>query len=188
VAAILRPENAEVRTAPRTPAELAAGIATVAAGASGPEAPILGEAAVAAQRLIASIGQLDREIAQLGRDADPRERQRLHERLLALAEPAPDEPDERSRMRALLQQQMKLMGALEARLSAAGERRSRRLEMLKELWLEVANLRAHAAGRVAGRGGTTDRLRALCDRIAAAYATPTAEVGDGGDDAPTLAR
>jgi hypothetical protein len=189
VAAILRPENAEVPPAPRTPAELAAGIATVAGGATGPEAPILDEAVSAARRLIASIEELDREIAQLGRDADPTERQRLHERLVALAEPLPDEPDERSRMRTLLQQQMRLMDALEARFSAAGERRGRRLEMLKALWLEVANLRAQAAGRGHGRGGTTDRLRALCARIAAAYETPTAEAGqDGGDDAPTRAR
>ena len=92
-------------------------------------------------------------------------------------------------MRTLLQQQMRLMGALDARLSAAGERRGRRLEMLKALWLEVANLRAQAAGRGPGRGGTTDRLRALCARIAASYETPTADVGrDGGDDAPTRAR
>ena len=69
VAAILRPENAEVPPVPRTPAELAAGIATVAANASGPEAPILAEAVSAARRLIASIEELDREIAQLGRDA-----------------------------------------------------------------------------------------------------------------------
>jgi hypothetical protein len=33
------------------------------------------------------------------------------------------------------------MGALDARLSAAVERRGRRIEMLKALWLEVANLR-----------------------------------------------
>ena len=186
VAAILRPANAEVPPAPLTPAELAAGIATVAANASGPEAPILEEAVSAARRLIASIEELDREIAQLGRDADPAERQRLHERLAALAEPVSDEPDERGRMRTLLQQQMRLMGALDGRLSAAGERRGRRLEMLKALWLEVANLRAQAAGRGLGGGGTTDRLRALCARIAASYEAPTA--GDGGDDAPTRAR
>ena len=189
VAAILRPEEAEVPPAPRTPAELAAGIATVAAGASGLEASILAEAVSAARKLIASIEELDREIAQLGRDADPAERQRLHERLVALAEAVPDEADERSRMRSLLQQQMRLMGALDARLSAAGERRGRRLEMLKALWLEVANLRAGAAGRAPGRGGTTDRVRDLCARIAAAYETPSSEVTrDGGDDAPTLAR
>ncbi|HEY8151182.1 MAG TPA: serine/threonine-protein kinase [Vicinamibacteria bacterium] len=187
VAAILRPEDPEVPPAPRTPAELAAGIATVAGGASGLPAAILAEAVSAARRLIASIEDLDREIAQLGRDADPAERGRLHERLVALAEPVPDEPDERSRMRSLLQQQMRLMGALDARLSAAGERRGRRLEMLKALWLEVANLRADAAGRAPGRGGTTERVRDLCARIAGAY--ETAEVArDGGDDAPTLAR
>ena len=187
VAAILRPENGEVPPAPRTPAELAAGIATVAAGAAGPEAPILEEAVSAARRLIASIEELDREIAQLGRDADPAERQRLHERLVGLAAPVPDEPEERSRMRALLQQQIRLMAALDARLAAAGERRGRRLEMLKALWLEVANLRARAAGRGAG-GGTTDRVRALCARIAATYEAPTAPLDHGGDDAPTLAR
>ena len=189
VAAILRPEEGEVPPAPRTPAELAAGIATVAGSASGLPAAIMGEAVSAARRLIASIEELDREIAQLGRDADPAERERLQERLVALAEPVPDEPDERRRMRALLQQQMRLMGALDARLSAAGERRGRRLEMLKALWLEVANLRAQAAGRAPGPGGTTDRVRDLCARIAAAHETSSTEVTrDGGDDAPTLAR
>ena len=189
VAAILRPESAEAARAPRTPAELAAGIATVAAGASGLEAPILAEAVSAARRLIGSLEELDREIAQLARDASPAERERLDERLAALGAPAQDEPDERSRMRSLFQQQMQLMGALDARLSAAVERRGRRLEMLKALWLEVANLRAEAAGRAPGRGQTSERVRALCERIAAAHAAPTPEATrDGGDDAPTLAR
>jgi hypothetical protein len=61
--------------------------------------------------------------------------------------------------------------------------------MLKALWLEVANLRADAAGRAPGRGQTSERVRALCARIAAAHESSTAEViRDGGDDAPTLAR
>ena len=189
VAAILRPQSAEAERAPRTPAELAADIATVAGGASFLEAPILAEAVSAAQRLIASIEELDREIAQLARDANPTERERLDERLAALGAPARDEPDERSRMRSLFQQQMQLMGALDARLSAAVERRGRRIEMLKGLWLEVANLRAEAAGRAPGRGQTSERVSALCERIAAAHESPTAEViRDGGDDAPTLAR
>jgi Protein kinase domain len=189
VAAILRPESAEAAPAPRTPAELAAGIATIAGGASGQEASLLAEAVSAARRLIASIEALDEEISQLGRDADPAERERLQQRLAGLGAPAPGEPDERSRMRSLFEQQMQLLGALDARLSAAVERRGRRLEMLKALWLEVANLRAEAAGRVPGRGQTSERVRSLCARIAAAHEGPTAEVPrDGGDDAPTLAR
>jgi hypothetical protein len=63
------------------------------------------------------------------------------------------------------------------------------VELLNALWLEIANLRAEAARNAPGRGQTTERVRALCARIADSHAAPTEAVTrDAIDDMPTLER
>src|SRR6185503_18274765 len=102
---------------------------------SGRDVEVAREAAAAARQLLASIHQVDGEIERLARDADPQDQDRLRARLSALGEETPSEPEERSRMRALLGQQLTLLGQLQARLDHASERRQRRVELLKSLWL-----------------------------------------------------
>jgi predicted Ser/Thr protein kinase len=191
VAAILGPESEAASPGPRTPAELAQDIATLAAAVSGSDGVVVGEAVSAARQLIASIEELDGEMQKLARDADPREKERLQDRLAALGDSVPDEPDERRKLRSLFQQQMQLLSELDTRLATAADRRGRRVELLRALWLEMANLRAEAARTAGGHGATSERVRALCARIAAAHQAPTGAVTvtrDGSDDMPTLAR
>jgi hypothetical protein len=118
------------------------------------------------------------------RDADPQEKQRLRARLSALGAETASEPDDRRRMRALFQEQSALLAELQGRLDHAAERRQRRVEMLKSLWLEIANLRAAATQALDGR--TSARVQAICARIAAAHTASVPPAPE--DESPTLAR
>jgi hypothetical protein len=133
--------------------------------------------------LLASIQEADAEVKRLSSDLDPHEQERVRARLSVLGAVAPTEPEDRRQMRALLEQQSGLLESLEARLAKASERRQRRVELLKSLWLEVANLKA--AATVAVDGQTSARVQNLCARIEAVHTAP-AEALD--DDGPTLAR
>ena len=69
-------------------------------------------------------------------------------------------------MRQLVESQLELLGQLTSRVEAARARRVHLLDLLKTVWLQLANLRAQAAVDP-GRGlDVTDRMRALCDEIA----------------------
>jgi hypothetical protein len=183
IAAVLRPAAAAEPEAARTPAQMAHRIAAAAAAFAGRDAEVAREAAAAARQLLESIHEADAQIERLSHDADPREQERLQARLAALATAQPGEPEERGKMRALFEQQLALLGALEQRLAQASARRQRRVELLKSLWLEIANLKAAATVPVSSR--TSARVEALCARIAASHAAPAEGLDD---DAPTLVR
>ena len=85
-------------------------------------------------------------------------------------------------MRELFEQQQSLLAELQGRLEQASERRQRRVELLKGLWLEVASLRA--AATQAPDNGTSERLQALCARLSSLRAADA--VPD--DDTPTVAQ
>lgn len=181
IAAVLRPRLGDEPSGPRAPEDLVRRIAEAADGFTGSYAAVAREAAEAAQHLLGSLRAADEEIERLAGDVDPREQERLRERLAALGEPGPDEPDARRQMRELFRQQLDLLGDLRARLNEASARRQRRQALLQSLWLEVASLRA-AATRT-GDGGTSGRVETLCARIAAAHAPES----EGTEDQATLA-
>jgi hypothetical protein len=60
------------------------------------------------------------------------------------------------------------------------------VELLKSLWLEIANLKA--AATVAALGEASARVQALCARIAASHTASTEALAEPDDDRPTLAR
>ena len=131
---------------------------------SGPLRPLGAEAAVAARQLIASIEHADREIAELARNLEPGEEQRLADRIEALA-PVTGRDDEYAPMRQLLEKQLELIRGLSGRIEEAREARSRRVEMLKTLNLHLASLRARAAQTPTEVRSLSERVRALCDEI-----------------------
>ncbi|MGE0452532.1 MAG: protein kinase [Vicinamibacteria bacterium] len=183
IAAVLRPSGAGEPAPARTPAEMAQRIAAAAVAFTGRDAAVAQEAAAAARHLLASIQEADAEVERISRDFDPLERDRVRNRLDALGIQLGGEPEERRRMRTLFEQQLALLAELEQRLAQASDRRQRRVELLKSLWLEVANLKA--AATVAVESQTSARVQALCARISAIHGAPTVALDD---DSPTLAR
>jgi hypothetical protein len=186
IAAVLHPAGADEPAPARTPAEMAHRIVSAAAFFDGRDADVAQEAASAARQLLASIRNGDEEIERLSRDLDPHEPSRVRARLAGLGDANETEPEERARMRALLTQQFSLLTELEERLARASERRQRHVELLKSLWLEIANLKA--AATVAVEGETSARVQALCARIAASHTALTRSAGEPDDTGPTLAQ
>jgi hypothetical protein len=182
IAALLQPRRGDAPSAARTPAEMVHRIALAAEALAVRDVEVAREATAAARHLLASIEQADAEEERLSRDLDPQEAGRVRSRLAALGEALDTEPEERRRMRSLFEQQLALLGELEHRLAQVAGRRQRRVELLKSLWLEVANLKAAVTVAVDGR--TSERVQALCARIAASHTAPAQPVDHEG---PTLA-
>jgi tRNA A-37 threonylcarbamoyl transferase component Bud32 len=131
----------------------------------GPLRPLGGEAAVAARMLLASIEEVDREIAELARSLESGEQERLTAKIAALGGGADSAP-----LRTLLERELELIRGLAERVEEANETRNRRMEMLRSLSLHLADLRARSA-ESSDSSAVTDRVRALCDTIAAQAAT-----------------
>jgi chromosome segregation ATPase len=126
------------------------------------------------REVLDTIGKLDRQIDALPSDVDPQERTRLEEKVKALGA-APVETQPRQRMRQLLEQQLELARSLARQLDAAQDRRARLVELLKTLWLQIANLGAHERDVAFDSTAITDRIRAITED-ARRYADATAEV------------
>jgi hypothetical protein len=157
---------------------------------SGPLRPLGAEAAAAARQLIAAIEHADREIAELARNLEPGEEERLADKIEALA-PVPGHSDENAPMRQLLEKQLELIRGLSGRIEEAREARSRRVEMLKTLALHLASLHARSAATPSEVLSVSDRVRALCDDIgrqAMALTEARAAAAGGIDEVATLAR
>jgi hypothetical protein len=118
------------------------------------------QAAVAARQVVASIDEADREIAELARNLEPGEEERLEAKIEALA------ADEHTPMRQLLEKQLELIRELTGRIEQARASRNRRVEMLRTLALHLASLRARSAETATDVSSLTDRVRTLCDEIA----------------------
>jgi serine/threonine protein kinase len=151
------------------------------------------DAVTAAQALRSSIRSLEREIANLEKDAGSAEQARLQDRLVSLGPSSAEEPAERRQMRDLLTGQLALVRSLTVRREEARWDYSRATGLLRNLYLELVGLRDEST-----RGGETwsshtARLRALCDEItrwvgsATHTATHTAS-NPGGEDRPTWGR
>lgn len=161
IAAILAP--AAQREAPRrtdSPHDQLQSILRVAEELSGPLRPLGSEAAEAARRLIGSIEQAERQIADLARNLEPGEEQRLAEKIEALGDAGESAP-----MRALIEKQLELVRGLSARIEASKESRNRHVEVLKTLALHLASLRARLTQTPSEVRSLSDNVRALCDHI-----------------------
>ena len=152
---------------------------------SGPLRPLGAQAAVAARQLLASIDHADREIAELARNLEPGEEERLADKIEALGAPAGGS-DDYAPMRGLLEKQLELVRGLSRRIEEDKELRNRRVEMLRALALHLASLRARSAETPSEVRSLSDRVRALCDDIgnqalvlAEAKAVPGGRVDEG---------
>lgn len=158
IAAILEREH-KAQARPDKPHDQLQSIIRDANELSGPLRPLGSESAVAGRQLVASIDNIDREIAALSRSIEPGEEHRLTEKIASL--PAEAEP-----LRGLLAKQLDLIRGLAARIEEAKARRDRHVEMLKTLALHVASLRARSTQTPSEIRLISDRVRALCEDIA----------------------
>jgi hypothetical protein len=165
IAAILAPAVEKDRAARAdSPHQHFQSILRYAGELSGPFRPLGAEAAAAARQLLASIEDADREIAELTRSLEAGEEKRLTGKIAALG------GADSSPLRTLLEKQLELIRGLSERIEEAKEIRSRRMEMLRTLSLHLAALRARSA-ESSDTSSVTDRVRALCDAIAAQAVT-----------------
>jgi hypothetical protein len=166
IAAILAPNpHPDPLRRPDSPHDHLQSILRHADDLSGPLRPLGAQAAVAARQLLASIDQSDKEIADLARNLEPGEEDRLADKIAALT-PAPGRNDDHAPMRQLLEKQLELIRGLQARMEEAKDTRTRRVEMLKTLSLQLATLRARSAEPSTEVRSLSDRVKALCDDIA----------------------
>jgi hypothetical protein len=161
IAALLLPEGKTVRKPdePKSPHEILRAIGDMAQVLGPALRELTDQAAVAARDAANEIETLDREIAALSAEANPAEVARLQERLGAL--PAD------SSLRPLLSSQLDLLKSLTARIDSLAQRRTRVGDLLRTLWLQLANLRALKTADDPEASEVTGRIRALCGSVAA---------------------
>jgi hypothetical protein len=185
IAAILAPTRQETTNRSESPHDHMQSILRHADELSGPLRPLGAQAAVAARQLVASIDLADREIADLTRNIEPGEEERLVDKIEVLGI-----GDESAPMRTLLEKQLELIRALSARIEEAKDRRNRRVEMLRALELHVASLRARLTETPSELRQISDNVRTLCDDIGrqAMALDPMAATAGGADAIPTVER
>jgi predicted Ser/Thr protein kinase len=148
---------------PETAHDYLRSISEAAESLAGPARALGTEAINAARQLLASIQALDAEIATLARDADPVEVAHIEQKLAAFS--AAEVDSDEQQMRALLKSQLELVRRLSARLESAVEHRVQLIDMLKTLWLQIANLRAQTAEESLEGREVTERIHRLCTAI-----------------------
>ena len=149
---------------PQSPAQFVRAIADSAALLSGPARELGTGALAAARRAVDALAVLDLEIGVLARDASPGEIAALGQKLLALGDPANEGPSRRE-LRQMLTSQRDLLARLADQLSTALRDRERLLDLLRTLWLQVANLRAEMARDERLATEITGRIRAVVAEI-----------------------
>jgi hypothetical protein len=140
-----------------------------------------------------AITGLDAQIAALESAADPAEVERLVAKLSALGSPIQSEGEEKRQMRDLFQKQLELLQGVGIRVDALKALRSRKLDLLRSLWLRAIELRA-AANDENRMSHSADRMRELCAELAqlsgGSLRTPglTAQAAEAISAAPTIER
>jgi hypothetical protein len=155
--------DAAPRRLPDTPAGIVDALIAAAGELDGPERQLARDAAAAGREVHEAIQKLDRQIETLARDADPAEHQRLEEKVKALRAVTDAESDAQRRMRNLLEQQLELTRGLAGQLDAIRDRRARLGELLKTLWLQIANLGAQQHDTAFDGSAITGRIRTITD-------------------------
>jgi len=149
----------------QTPRDYAAALREVAHLMGGPEREIGEAAAAAGQEIANALEAAERRIESLARDADPAELTRLERRLAELGESQPGESDAQRRMRALVEEQLELGRSLTDQLAVTTARRDRLSDLLKTLWLHVANLKARATETAFDSGEISDKINAIAEDV-----------------------
>ena len=158
-------EIAAVDSVSRTPTGYLQALSDAAHKLDGPRRDIAGEAASVGREILSAIEALDRQIEDLAADSDGAELARLKQKLDALGEPDQSEPENKRRMRELLRQQLEFVQGLADQLEAANDRRARLLDMLKTLWLQVANLKAQVTMQGFDSSEISQKVRAIAEDV-----------------------
>ena len=108
----------------------------------------------------------------LARNASPVEVAEVEQKLSALGDAA-SVPASRRELRQMLTNQGDLLLRLSEQLAGATRSRERLLDLLRTLWLQVANLRTEAAGEALDGSEVSGRIRAVVAEIGA-YADASA--------------
>ncbi|MEO6324130.1 MAG: serine/threonine-protein kinase [Thermoanaerobaculia bacterium] len=171
-------------TVPESPQEIAAALSAIVQRLDASAFDLGVRASEAARRLIASIEALDREIGLLAGTFQPLERDRLVQKLAALAGPASD--GSQGEVRGMLQRQLELLQDLERRMARAQESRAKRVEVLRMLWLQAAQLPVSTT--VSKDDQTARRISAICQEIGEYVATVDGSPRPSiqGEEEPTL--
>ncbi len=160
IAALLIPESTPAPAAgePNSPHDLLRAIGALAPQIGAAFRHLADDAGAAAREAINEIDALDREIAALAGEVNAAEERRLAERLSALASDSP--------LRPLLTNQLELLQSLAKRVDGLTQRRERVVDMVRTLWLQLANLRALQSADTSQASAITGRIRALCVSVA----------------------
>ncbi len=146
---------------PISPAEHVEALIQVERVLEGPARELGREAVAAGREVLAGIEALDRQIGTLARDAEAAEPAQLEQKLAALAASTGAETEGRGRMRRLLEEQLDLARGLARQLAGAQEERAHLADVLKTLWLHIANLRAHHQEASFDAAEISGRIRAV---------------------------
>jgi hypothetical protein len=145
IAALLEVETTSGRASPASlePADLVRQIERLAEESSSSlHADVYRDARAAALTIQQAIARCDRDVVQLARDADPRERERIEASLAALGEASSDQSPAKRQMRELLARQLELFQEIEERREETSELRSHLVGQLRILALQLARLRS----------------------------------------------
>jgi len=168
-AALLRPPADRAKSPealePKSPVDLANAIRDLVGQLPSGTQATVSEAADAARQLLGTLAALDAELAKLAQDADPQELEAVEAKLRALGPETPDEGDVRRQKRAVLVPQRDLLRQLGRRLAEVTDHRARLVDLLRTMWLQVANLRAEAAHDTLAVTEISGRIKALCTEI-----------------------
>jgi len=156
---------ARVSAEPRSPDEYAQAIRDLVGQLPSGTQATVSEAAEAARQLLGTVAALDAELAKLAQDADPQELEAVETKLRALGPEAADEGEMRREKRALLIHQRALLRRLDERVKELTERRSRLADLMRTMWLQLANLRAEAAHDTLAVTEISGRIKALSTEI-----------------------
>lgn len=156
---------AAVDSVSQTPTGYLQALSDAAHKLDGPRRDIAGEAASVGREILSAIEALDRQIEDLAADSDPAELARLKQKLDALGEPDKSEPENKRRMRELARQQLEFVQGLADQLKAANDGRARLLNLLKTLWLQIANLKAQVTMEGFDASEISQEVRAIADDV-----------------------
>jgi len=122
----------------------------------------------AAEGLLKAIDRCDSELADLARDAGPREANRLSTQLEALESGAPGDTHERSELRDLVRLQLEIVRRMQGRREIVQRQRSHFVDLLETFWCAIRDVGESRDG--SPEGGLM--VNALCAEIHGSLDSP----------------